>query len=108
MRRPPLRALLALLILATAAPAFAEDAGPALGDASDKARGIQDDIRADPALMEAVESLRSDPIVQDLLHDPSVKAALRSGDIDALLANPKIGELLERPAVQDITRELGD
>ena len=75
---------------------------------NERAADLQDRMSNDPEMMEKVETLRDDPLMQEILHDPSVAAALRSGDLGALLTNPKIGELMESPAVQDITRELGE
>jgi hypothetical protein len=69
-------------------------------------RALQDRMRADPETMDAIEQLRDDPQVQEVLQDPSVTEALREGDMAALLANPKIRELVANPSVQDITRGL--
>jgi len=67
---------------------------------------LQEAIRAQPELMEAINALRSDPEFQKVLNDPEIGAALQSGNLEALLANPKINGLVDNPEVQVITKKL--
>lgn len=100
------RLLLATLLVIAAARAPAAEPAAA-GGASAAVEQMQQRMLADPQLNDAVQALRDDPNVQDILSDPAIAAALGRGDLGALMTNPKIKRLADDPAVRDITRQMG-
>ena len=69
-------------------------------------QALQERMTADPAIMDTISDLQSDPEFQSVLQDPDIAAALRSRDTATLLTNPKLGALLDHPTVQEITKKL--
>ncbi|MEP6484900.1 MAG: hypothetical protein ABJB01_10660 [Rudaea sp.] len=50
-------------------------------------------LAQDPAMMQSIMSLQSDPQIQAILSDPAILKAIQDGDYTSLLANPKIQAL---------------
>ena len=96
----------AALVAAFAAAALAQNVGSADAAPAATLQAIQERMEADPQMMSAVQALRDNPQVRDVLDDPDIAAALSRGDVAALLANPKIKRLAEDPAVQGVTRQV--
>ena len=96
---------LIIAVLFTAA-ARAQDAGKHDAPSAGVVQSLQERIQSDPQTMAAVQALRDNPQVQDVLADPAIAEALSRGDIAALLANPKIKRLADDPAVQQVTGQV--
>ena len=54
---------------------------------------LQTRIAQDPAAVQSIMSLQSDPQIQAILNDPSIVKALQEGDYMSLLGNAKIQAL---------------
>ena len=54
---------------------------------------VQTRLAQDPAAMQSIMSLQSDPQIQAVLSDPEIAKALQEGDYFSLLGNPKIQAL---------------
>jgi hypothetical protein len=54
---------------------------------------LQTRLAQDPAAMQSIMSLQSDPQIQAVLSDPEIAKALQEGDYFSLLSNPKIQAL---------------
>ena len=54
---------------------------------------VQKNLAQDPATMQSIMSLQSDPQIQAVLNDPAIMKAIQDGDYTSLLANPKIKAL---------------
>lgn len=70
-------------------------------------QGLQQSIASNPAIMQTIQSLQSDPQFQAILQDPEIMQAVQSGNFGALSQNPKIQQLMNHSAVQGIARQLG-
>lgn len=92
--------------VAFAATAFAQAAADYNPPAGETLQALQERMLADPEIAGAVQSLRDDPQVQEILADPAIAAALQSGDVGALLSDPRIKRLAEDPTVQSVTRQV--
>lgn len=60
---------------------------------SGEIQNLQSSLAQDPATMQSIMSLQSDPQIQALLSDPAIVKAIQDGDYTSLLANPKIQAL---------------
>jgi hypothetical protein len=54
---------------------------------------LQTRLAQDPATMQSIMSLQSDPQIQAVLSDPAIVKAVQEGDFMSLLTNPKIQAL---------------
>ena len=54
---------------------------------------LQTRMTQDPAAMQSIMSLQSDPQIQAILSDPAIVKAMQDGDYMSLLGNPKIQAL---------------
>jgi len=67
---------------------------PARDDAlTSDVQQLQTRLAQDPAAMQSIMSLQSDPQIQAVLSDPEIAKALQEGDYFSLLGNPKIQAL---------------
>ena len=55
---------------------------------------LQTALAKDPAAIQAITSLQSDPQIQAVLNDPAIAKAIQDGDYNSLLSNPKIQALV--------------
>ena len=95
------------LAMVTGTAARAQDSvQPATTLDGKRVESLAEKMRNDPALMDLVTSLQSDPDFEKVMEDPDVQAALQSGNTEVLLANPKINSLVNNPTVQEITKKL--
>ena len=101
-----LRRVVLIIPVLCAAAALAQNAGNHDATSPDVVQSLQARIQSDPQTMAAVQALRDNPQVQDVLADPAIAEALSRGDIAALLANPKIKRLADDPAVQQVTGQV--
>jgi hypothetical protein len=106
LRRSLLHRFVLIIPVLFAAPVLAQDAGKHDAPSADVVQSLQERIQSDPQTMAAVQALRDNPQVQDVLADPAIAEALSHGDIAALLANPKIKRLADDPAVQQVTGQV--
>lgn len=67
---------------------------------------LQRDIALDPAMMEKIMALQSDPQIQKALSDPEIVSALTRGDINTLMQNPEFMKLMNHPALKSMTQEI--
>lgn len=54
---------------------------------------LQARLAQDPAAMQSIMSLQSDPQIQAIMSDPEIAKAIQDGDYMSLVANPKIQAL---------------
>ncbi|MDR3385931.1 MAG: hypothetical protein P4L92_02665 [Rudaea sp.] len=54
---------------------------------------LQASLAQDPATIQSIMSLQSDPQIQAVLSDPAIMKAVQEGDFTSLLGNPKIQAL---------------
>jgi hypothetical protein len=80
-------------------------AEPAAASVPAQLDALREHLAADPATMDAITALASDPDVQAILGDPQVRAALQDGNLDALLSNPNIARLAADPRIRGITEK---
>ena len=79
---------------------------PARDDAS--TRGIQQlqtHLVQDPAAMQSIMSLQSDPQIQAVLNDPAIMKAIQEGDYMSLLGNAKIQALESNEHLQQLLQQ---
>lgn len=80
------------------------DAAPKAADSSGKSstqdaplageiQQLQASLAQDPAALQSIMSLQSDPQIQAVLSDPAIVKAIQDGDYASLLGNPKIQAL---------------
>lgn len=67
---------------------------------------ITQKIMGDPAVVESMVKLASDPMLLDMMADPQIKAALASNDLEFLKNNEKFLSFMNNPAVKDLTKKL--
>jgi small nuclear ribonucleoprotein (snRNP)-like protein len=64
---------------------------PATNDAmASEVQQMQKSLAQDPAAMQSIMSLQSDPQIQAILNDPAIMKAVQEGDYMSLLGNAKI------------------
>jgi len=90
---------------ASDAPASAAKA-PAHDNAfSSDIQQLQKSLAQDPATMQSIMSLQSDPQIQAVLSDPVIAKAIQEGDYASLLGNAKIQSLESNEHLQQIIRQ---
>ena len=71
---------------------------------------VQNQIMADPALMQEVEKMAKDKEMSALLADPALKNelmnALRSNDPRMVENNPKLKKILQNPYMQNVLKQM--
>ena len=82
------------------ATATANSAAPSTADLD----SIRNSLINNPTSMAKIESLQSDPLVQDILNDEATMRAINSGDVATLMNDPKIKALMEHSTVRDLSQ----
>ena len=85
---------------------------PAKSPARDDAMGadmqqLQARLAQDPAAMQSIMSLQSDPQIQAILSDPAIMKAIQEGDFMSLLSNTKIQALESNEHVKQLVQQQG-
>ena len=89
-------------------PASSSDKSPAHDDAMTRQmQQLQTSLAQDPAAVQSIMSLQSDPQIQALLNDPAIMKAVQEGDFTSLLGNPKIQALESNEHVKQLVRQQG-
>lgn len=65
---------------------------------------IEANLAQDPASLQSIVSLQSDPQIQALLNDPVIMKAIQDGDFTSLMNNPKIQALENNERVKQLVR----
>lgn len=63
-------------------------------------------LAQDPATLQSIMSLQSDPQIQSVLNDPAIMKAIQDGDYTSLLGNPKIQSLESDAQVKHLVQQL--
>ena len=63
---------------------------------------LQTRLAQDPAALQSITSLQSDPQIQAILSDPAILKAIQEGDYVSLLGNPKIQALENNEQVKQL------
>lgn len=63
-------------------------------------------LAQDPATLQSIMSLQSDPQIQSVLNDPAIMKAIQDGDYTRLLGNPKIQSLESDAQVKQLVQQL--
>jgi hypothetical protein len=66
---------------------------------------LQTRLAQDPAAMQAIMSLQSDPQIQAILNDPAIAKAIQDGDYMSLLGNAKIQALESNEHLQQLLQQ---
>ena len=66
---------------------------------------LQASLAQDPATVQSIMSLQSDPQIQAVLSDPAIAKAIAEGDYTSLLGNPKIQSLQSNEHLQQLVRQ---
>ena len=66
---------------------------------------VQASLAQDPATVQAIMSLQSDPQIQAVLSDPAIAKAIQEGDYTSLLGNPKIQALESNEHLKQLVRQ---
>ena len=66
---------------------------------------MQASFAQDPATMQSIMSLQSDPQIQAVLSDPAIMKAIQDGDFTSLLSNPKIQALESNEHVKQLVQQ---
>ena len=66
---------------------------------------LQTRLAQDPAAMQSIMSLQSDPQIQAILSDPAIAKAIQEGDYMSLLGNPKIQGLESNEHVKQLLQQ---
>lgn len=86
--------------------ATGDSAGNEIGASAEIAAQAQQ-LAQDPAAMQSILSLQSDPQIQALLKDPQIMQAIARGDYASLMKNPKIQALDNNAQLKNVMRGLG-
>ena len=62
-------------------------------------------LAQDPATMQSIMSLQSDPQIQAILNDPAIMKAVQEGDFMSLLGNAKIQALESNEHLKQLVRQ---
>ena len=82
---------------------------PARDDAlTNDIQQLQTRLAQDPAAMQSIMSLQSDPQIQAVLSDPAVAKAIQDGDYMSLLGNPKIRALESNEHLRQLLQQQAD
>jgi len=88
--------------------AGASGKSPAHDDAlSREIQQTQTRLAQDPASMQSIMSLQSDPQIQAILNDPAIMKAVQEGDYMSLLGNAKIQALDNNEHVKQLMQQQG-
>lgn len=63
-------------------------------------------LSQDPAAMQSIMSLQSDPQIQSVLNDPAIMKAIQDGDFTSLLGNAKIQSLESDARLKQLVQQL--
>jgi hypothetical protein len=66
----------------------------------------QQQIYSNPAMLEQVQGLSTDPQINALVTDPAFVGLLMSGDLEAIRQDPRMRQLMENPRLQGLVRQL--
>jgi len=66
---------------------------------------LQKSLAQDPAAMQSITNLQSDPQIQAVLSDPAIAKAIQEGDYSSLLGNPKIQALESNEHLKELVRQ---
>lgn len=66
---------------------------------------VQTRLAQDPAAMQSIMSLQSDPQIQAILNDPAIVKAIQEGDYASLLGNAKIKALESNEQVKQLLQQ---
>jgi hypothetical protein len=66
---------------------------------------LQSSLAQDPATVQSIMSLQSDPQIQAVLNDPVIMKAIQEGDFTSLLGNPKIQALENNEHVKQLVQQ---
>ncbi|HET8940456.1 MAG TPA: hypothetical protein VFN13_00515 [Rudaea sp.] len=82
------------------------DKSPARNDTlSRDIEQLQTRLVQDPATMQSIMSLASDPQIQTVLNDPAIIKAIQDGDYASLLDNAKIQALENNPRLKQLIQQ---
>jgi hypothetical protein len=86
--------------------AASSDKAPAHDDAmTHEFQQLQSSLAQDPATMQSIMSLQSDPQIQAVVSDPAIMKAIQEGDFTSLLSNPKIQALENNEHVKQLVQQ---
>lgn len=86
--------------------AVASDKSSAHDDAmTQEFQQLQSSLAQDPATVQSIMSLQSDPQIQAVLNDPAIMKAIQEGDFTSLLGNPKIQALENNEHVKKLVQQ---
>jgi len=68
---------------------------------------LQARLAQDPAAMQSIMNLQSDPQIQAILNDPAIAKAIQEGDFMSLLGNAKIQALESNEHVKQVLQQQG-
>jgi len=69
---------------------------------------LQTRLAQDPATMQSIMSLQSDPQIQAVLSDPAIVKAIQDGDYMSLLGNAKIQALESNEHLKQLLQQPAD
>lgn len=88
------------------APASSPDNAPARNDALTRdVQQMQASLAQDPATLQSIMALQSDPQIQAVLSDPAIARAIQEGDYASLLGNAKIQSLESNEHLQQLVKQ---
>ena len=86
--------------------AASSDKSPPHDDAlAHEIQQLQTSIAKDPAAVQSIMSLQSDPQIQAVLNDPAIAKAIQDGDYASLMGNPKIQALENDEHLKQVVRQ---
>jgi hypothetical protein len=66
---------------------------------------VQSRLAQDPAAVQSIMNLQSDPQIQAILNDPAIVKAIEDGDYMSLLGNPKIQALESNEHLKELLQQ---
>lgn len=66
---------------------------------------MQSSLAKDPAALQSIMSLQSDPQIQAVMNDPAIAKAIQDGDYASLMNNPKIRALENNEHVKQLVQQ---
>ncbi len=75
------------------------------GAVAQQIQQVQSRLAQDPAAMQSIMNLQSDPQIQALLSDPAIMKAIEEGDFMSLLGNAKIQALQSNEHLQQLLQQ---
>ena len=80
---------------------------PASGDAvAGNIQQLLSGLMQDPAAVQSITTLQSDPQIQAVLNDPAIMKAIQDGDFTSLLGNAKIQALESDARLKQLVQQL--